>query len=486
VITAVALSTTNTDSIAASNWSSPVKIAENGADGVGITDVVEQYYLSTSRTQCTGGSWSQTMPSWQSGRYVWTRTKTTWDNGNITYTDPILAAAINDANERAENAENAVTALDRGLDSRSIFDRLTDNGQKQVLEWDNGNLYVNATYIATGILASKTGDSYWNLDKGLLHLVGDLIMVMSGYKSPAKHYVQMGTFSSYNSVGNSATLRGLKLFTDGEYNSNGTNDNVLALVAHDNVYNYYGSSNTPMTSAIISSDKNLVIRALQATDLNRYIQLRESSIYFRSDDGMYRGNGASMAIYDDSILVKMSKDGGNYTAVQVKNTSDGVRATSVDFTSDVKIHGTLSVTNSKNRIVETEDYGTRKLYCYETATPYFGDIGSGTTDADGTCVVLIDDLTQQAVGSDGRYHVFLQKCGEGDLWVSEKHREYFVVEGTPSLGFDWELKAIQPGFSNERLEPEGSPYRGDDGETNFNRIYAEELNYSANMEALYE
>jgi hypothetical protein len=37
--------------------------------------------------------------------------------------------------------------------------------------------------------------------------------------------------------------------------------------------------------------------------------------------------------------------------------------------------------------------------------------------------------------------------------VSERTPSYFVVEGSPSTAFGWELKAPQKGYSLDRLEP---------------------------------
>lgn len=57
------------------------------------------------------------------------------------------------ANSTANAASAAVTALDQGLDSTGVFNRLTNNGAIQGLYMDeNGNLYVNATYINGGTL----------------------------------------------------------------------------------------------------------------------------------------------------------------------------------------------------------------------------------------------------------------------------------------------------------------------------------------------
>lgn len=79
-----------------------------GADGIGVSAVVEQYYLSKSNTSQTGGSWSDTQPVWMKGRYIWTRTRVTWTSGSVTYTDPVLAQAVNSANATASDAADAV------------------------------------------------------------------------------------------------------------------------------------------------------------------------------------------------------------------------------------------------------------------------------------------------------------------------------------------------------------------------------------------
>ena len=75
-----------------------------GDTGTGVSAIVEQYYLSTSNSSQTGGSWSTTCPAWQSGHYIWTRSQITWTNGATTYTAPVLAQAINSANQAADTA----------------------------------------------------------------------------------------------------------------------------------------------------------------------------------------------------------------------------------------------------------------------------------------------------------------------------------------------------------------------------------------------
>lgn len=45
-------------------------------------------YKSTSNTAQTGGSWSDTQPNWESGKYIWTRSHITFSNGNTTTKAP--------------------------------------------------------------------------------------------------------------------------------------------------------------------------------------------------------------------------------------------------------------------------------------------------------------------------------------------------------------------------------------------------------------
>lgn len=76
----------------------------NGKDGVGIKAIEEQYYLSSSNTAQTDGSWKKTQDAWSEGKYIWTRTKITWTDNTTTYTDPILATGLNTANSNAKIA----------------------------------------------------------------------------------------------------------------------------------------------------------------------------------------------------------------------------------------------------------------------------------------------------------------------------------------------------------------------------------------------
>ena len=61
-------------------------------------------------------------------------------------------------------ARSYVDTFEGEITQTYIFDKLTNNGQKQGLYLSNGLLYVNATYMRTGVITGKR--SYWNLDTG--------------------------------------------------------------------------------------------------------------------------------------------------------------------------------------------------------------------------------------------------------------------------------------------------------------------------------
>ena len=117
----------------------------------------------------------------------------------------------------------------------------------------------------------------------------------------------------------------------------------------------------------------------------------------------------------------------------------------------LQVVGDMTVSGKKNRVVETESYGRRLMNAYETATPYFGDIGTAIIGADGTVQVEIDPIFAETVSLDN-YVVFLQAEGPGEAYISKKDSAFFEISGTPGLAVAYEIKAKQKGFENVRLE----------------------------------
>lgn len=84
---------------------------------VGIDRITEQYYLSTSRTQLQGGSWSDTRQPWVAGRYYWTRSKITYSDGSVAYKGEICATG------------------EAGADAPNLLQRFSATGGAYASEW---------------------------------------------------------------------------------------------------------------------------------------------------------------------------------------------------------------------------------------------------------------------------------------------------------------------------------------------------------------
>lgn len=115
---------------------------DKGSTGTGVKGIVEQYYLSTSSTAQTGGSWSEAQPAWGKDKYIWTRSRITWTDGSTTYTAPCLAKAINGSNQMAGSAIAARVKLYAKNQSDSVPPINAQNPElgwsEDIPQWSNG------------------------------------------------------------------------------------------------------------------------------------------------------------------------------------------------------------------------------------------------------------------------------------------------------------------------------------------------------------
>ncbi|MEQ7038703.1 phage tail spike protein [Enterococcus hirae] len=82
-----------------------------GQNAPTITSVREQFYLSTSSTSQTGGSWSNTIPTWSNGKYYWTRVVTTYSDSTTTTSMAVLDQGLNQSLVTALEAKSATETL---------------------------------------------------------------------------------------------------------------------------------------------------------------------------------------------------------------------------------------------------------------------------------------------------------------------------------------------------------------------------------------
>lgn len=130
---------------------------------------------------------------------------------------------------------------------------------------------------------------------------------------------------------------------------------------------------------------------------------------------------------------------------------------------NIYAYGTIGCLGEKTRIIHTDDGRNIEMYAYETASPTFGDMGTGKLDEDGRCYVYLDDDFLLTVERDMKYIVMLTAKGAGELYVESTNEKdgYFVVKGTPKLEFYWEVKTRQKGSRDTRIEQSDIPEKED-------------------------
>lgn len=123
-----------------------------GPQGVSVTSTTVEYYLSTSETELSGGTWQSTAPAITDGKYLWGRTKITYSNGQTAYTGAycISKAMTESAEPIVSETRTAVTKLTQDVDSfkATVSETYTEksnfNEFKQKTESD---LTANSTAI---------------------------------------------------------------------------------------------------------------------------------------------------------------------------------------------------------------------------------------------------------------------------------------------------------------------------------------------------
>ena len=125
--------------------------------------------------------------------------------------------------------------------------------------------------------------------------------------------------------------------------------------------------------------------------------------------------------------------------------------------SNAYIQGDMYVSGAKHAVVNTQDFGMRKVYADESAEVFFFDRGSARL-ADGSATIELDPIFLETVTIDDGHPmiVFASPTGEcRGVYVAETTGKSFVVKelgnGKSGATFTWEVGAKRKGYENVRL-----------------------------------
>lgn len=322
-------------------------------------------------------------------------------------------------------------------DSKTIYKQTidgffisTDGGKSYTAGFDkNGNVVVNILY-AIGIVADWIRSGTLTLgginnSDGILNLVDASGKLLSRMDNTG--------FTVYK-----GSIRGTDLYLGGMNNKDGS---ITVYDGNGNIVGIFDKDGLTAKNGYFEGE----IKSASAEITGGYFRVNTSSEDYSAISISY---GSSNSRFTPQGI--FMKGEGNSIEIGSNGSISILSGNTVNI--NMGASGNFTARGSKNRIVKTENYSDRLLYCYEMPKPYFGDIGEAMLDETGACYIFLDDIFRETVNTKCQYQVFLQKYGDGDAWVSDRNTDYFVVKGTPNLKFGWEIKAKQLGFESERLE----------------------------------
>lgn len=360
-----------------------------------------------------------------------------------------------------------------------VFNALTDNGKQEGIYMQNGHLYINASYIKSGQISAdlinlkninvtnSSGTSTFAIDNyGNVTLRPNTFVLTNG-----------DTIYSIAENKASAALSNANRYTDNalsDLDIGKMSKQEIIDVLSDNSSNkglYLSNGNVYMNADYINTGElagwEVGHKKLSASGTYGEVILDASSgeIYSETNTGVYvPGYGTlygtrirGINLYTGTVHASSASFNKSVSADSVSASKKVTAGTHIEASGHFYSIGTgtdladLSVRGTKKRILPTKNYGTQAFYCYEMASPMFGDIGEASVLEDGTCLIDIDDIFQESTNVRIEYYVFLQKEGDGDCWVDKKEQTYFTVKGTPGLKFAFEIKARQADYEHMRF-----------------------------------
>jgi hypothetical protein len=158
-----------------------------GETGIGVKSVAEQYYLSTSYSTPTGGSWQTSVPAWQDGKYIWTRVVITYTDNTYTETDPVC---VTGGKGPSGNDGVGISAVD------VLFYLSTSSSSLEGGTWSTTSpAWEDGKYLWTKTKVTYTNGSTWESDpacitgsQGKTGLPGAMLRPRGVWKANTEYY----------------------------------------------------------------------------------------------------------------------------------------------------------------------------------------------------------------------------------------------------------------------------------------------------------
>ena len=119
-----------------------------GKTGRGVKQVSPEYYLSTSKTEPTGGTWSATQPEKANDTWVWIRYKTIFTDDGIGYSDAVRDDTLNGLIDVTVSNKSAIEQLNNSI-NLSVQETTTIKNDLQAAKDNLSDLETQAQQYTT-------------------------------------------------------------------------------------------------------------------------------------------------------------------------------------------------------------------------------------------------------------------------------------------------------------------------------------------------
>ena len=201
-----------------------------GKAGRGIKQVYPEYYLSTSKSEITGGTWSATQPEKTKDAWIWIRYKTIFTDESIGYSDAVRDDALNGLFDVTVSNKSAIEQLNNSI-NLSVQETTTIKNDLQAAKDNLSDLETQAQQYTTKAELQLVKDG---IAETISETVDDKTKILKQFKRMADGMHIQGADGSVTEM--VLDEKSLKLIANGKemVNVNSTETRVQSLKAEGN------------------------------------------------------------------------------------------------------------------------------------------------------------------------------------------------------------------------------------------------------------
>nr|DAL72832.1 MAG TPA: tail protein [Caudoviricetes sp.] len=198
-------------SASSGTWGTPLRIVgadgkpgTKGDDGVSVTHTDVEYYLSTSETELSGGTWQADAPEITDGTYLWGRTKITYSNGQTAYTGAYCISKAMADSAKPQIDQVVQTTRQQITDLQQNVNSIILSALENYVETGDFGSYKEEVSTKLSVLTDQLGIDITKVTERIDNVDGDL---QAKYESITKAFRFTDSGLIIGETGNEILLR---------------------------------------------------------------------------------------------------------------------------------------------------------------------------------------------------------------------------------------------------------------------------------------